>query len=166
MKEETRGNNHHSSSYSTDDLAEAIYSVNRHAKTASNPKFLYHLKKCSLIKMLEEGKAKKIGLQFSDHPHLSFQQSDVLIECGKYTFHIPPCKGDFDHLPHLGHLSKNIRNPASRIPLSKAKKRLMIYTGIKEEKEEPGKKQHSTRKYIKPTFTRLGEGYPYTEWKK
>ena len=149
-----------------DDLGEAIYSVNRHAKTAPNPKFLYKLKKQTIIKMLEEGKAKKIGLQFSDHPHLSFQQSDVLIQCGRYTFHIPPSKDDFQTLTHLGHLSKEVRNPSSRLSLSKAKKILMSYTGCKEQSLENPSKDNSKKKYYKPTFTRLGESYPYQNWKK
>lgn len=149
-------------SFSAHDLGEAIYSVNRHAKTAPDPKFLYSLKKSAIIKMLEEGKAIKLGLQFSNHPHLSAQQSDVLIECGEYTFHIPPSKKDFQNLPHLGHLSNEVRNPLSRMSLSKAKKLLLAYTGLKETQAEHSSNQTSYRKkYYKPTFTKLGEGYPY-----
>ena len=159
------GKNPNPTCFTANELGEAIYSVNRHAKTASDPKFLYNLKKKTIIKMLEEGKAKKVGLQFSDHPHLSFQQSDVLIECGKYTFHIPPSKDDFQTLPHLGHLSKEVRNPSSRLSLSKAKKILMTYTGFKEHINEEQTKDYK-KKYNKPTFTRLGESYPYQKWKK
>ena len=159
------GKHHHPACLTADALGEAIYSVNRHAKTASNPKFLYKLKKQTIIKMLEEGKAKKIGLQFSDHPHLSFQQSDVLIQCGRYTFHIPPSKEDFQTLTHLGHLSKEVRNPSSRLSLSKAKKILMSYTGCEEHSLDYQPKDPK-KKYYKPTFTRLGESYPYQNWKK
>lgn len=162
---QNNGNLPNPACFTADDLGEAIYSVNRHAKTASDPKFLYNLKKKTINKMLEEGKAKKIGLQYSDHPHLSFQQSDVLIQCGKYTFHIPPSKDDFQTLTHLGHLSKEVRNPSSRLSLSKAKKLLMSYTGCKENTDNDRAKDYK-KKYQKPTFTRLGESYPYQNWKK
>ncbi len=163
--DQNNGNYPNPTCFTADDLGEAIYSVNRHAKTAPDPKFLYNLKKKTIIKMLEEGKAKKLGLQYSDHPHLSFQQSDVLIQCGKYTFHIPPSKDDFQTLTHLGHLSKEVRNPSSRLSLSKAKKILMSYTGCKENTDDTHAKNHK-KKYYKPTFTRLGESYPYQNWKK
>ena len=51
-----------------ENLLQAISVVNRHAKTAPNPKFLYKLKHDSLHKLLAEGKAKKIGLHFSNNP--------------------------------------------------------------------------------------------------
>jgi hypothetical protein len=47
-----------------DNLSQALFIVNRHAKTAPNPKFLYKLKHESLKKLIEEGKAIKIGLNF------------------------------------------------------------------------------------------------------
>ena len=160
-----KGKHDNPAGFTADDLGEAIYSVNRHAKTAPDPKFLYNLKKKTITKMLEEGKAEKLGLQYSDHPHLSFQQSDVLIQCGKYTFHIPPSKDDFQTLKHLGHLSKEVRNPSSRLSLSKAKKILMSYTGCKEH-TPLNQPKDTKKKYYKPTFTRLGESYPYQNWKK
>ncbi|MCS0543234.1 YkyB family protein, partial [Aeromonas veronii] len=61
-----------------DNLARAIFVVNRHAKTATNPKFLYLLKRKALEKLISEGKAKKEGLHFSRNPKNSQQQSDVL----------------------------------------------------------------------------------------
>ena len=69
-----------------DNLSQAIFIVNRHAKTATNPKFLYKLKHESLKKLIEEGKAKKVGLHFSENPRNSQQQSDVLVECGNILF--------------------------------------------------------------------------------
>lgn len=141
-----------------DNLSQALFIVNRHAKTATNPKFLYKLKHESLKKLIEEGKAKKIGLHFSKNPRNSQQQSDVLVECGRYTFHIPPTKLDFAELPHLGKLDGTIRNPKSTLSLNQAKKVLQAYTGITEY-EPPSdhrKKQHS---YQKPIFKKLGERY-------
>jgi precorrin-4 methylase len=41
-----------------ENLSQAIFIVNRHAKTATNPKLLYKLKQETLKKLLEEGKAK------------------------------------------------------------------------------------------------------------
>lgn len=48
-----------------ENLSKAVYTVNRHAKTAPNPKYLYLLKKRALQKLVKEGKGKKIGLHFS-----------------------------------------------------------------------------------------------------
>jgi hypothetical protein len=140
-----------------DTLAKAIFTVNRHAKTATNPKYLYELKKQALLKMIKEGKAVKKGLHFSRNPKHSRQQSDVLIECGHYTFHMPPCKEDFNQLPHLGHLNEEIRNPRCSMSLSKAKGLLEAYTGMKEDQSKhnpPGRK-----KYTKPVFKPLGQSY-------
>lgn len=98
-------------------LSQAIFTVNRHAKTATNPKYLYKLKKATIEKMIIEKKASKVGLHFSENPKYSKQQSDVLVKCGDYTFHIPPSKQDFQELPHLGKLdhSSKTQNVAYRL---------------------------------------------------
>ncbi|MBP2239941.1 hypothetical protein J2Z40_000494 [Cytobacillus eiseniae] len=137
-----------------DNLSQAIFTVNRHAKTAPNPKFLYKLKQEALQKLIKEGKAKKVGLHFSGNPKFSQQQSDVLVECGLYTFHLPPTKIDFEQLPHLGHLNDYIRNPRSSLSLNNAKKLLISYTGLKEDNPNQPKRQ-----YNKPVFKKLGESY-------
>jgi hypothetical protein len=139
-----------------ENLSQAIYIVNRHAKTAPNPKFLYHLKHEALMKLLREGKAKKVGLHFSQNPRLSQQQSDVLVACGNYSFHIPPTKNDFEVLPHLGKLNSSVRNPKSNLSLTQAKKLLLAYTGLKESHPEPTSKKKA---YQKPVFKKLGESY-------
>lgn len=144
----------------TENLARAIYVVNRHAKTAPNPKFLYGLKKKALIKLVHEGKAKKEGLHFSNNPKYSKQQSDVLVSAGEYFFHMPPTKDDFDQLPHLGSLNQTYRNPKTHMSLSKAKILLQNYVGMKEDKRPPNSFQSKkTRTYEKPVFKRLGESY-------
>jgi len=135
-------------------LSQAIFTVNRHAKTAINPKFLYSLKKQALEKMIKEEKATKTGLHFSRNPRFSQQQSDVLVKCGDYTFHIPPTKEDFEELPHLGHLDQHSRNPKTRMSLSKAKQLLQEYTGLKEPSQE-----HHKRKQQKPEFKKLGDSF-------
>ncbi|MCM3568728.1 YkyB family protein [Neobacillus mesonae] len=141
-----------------ENLSQAVFIVNRHAKTAINPKFLYKLKQESLKKLIEEGKAKKIGLHFSEHPRNSQQQSDCLVECGRYFFHIPPTKSDFVNLPHLGKLDGRVRNPKASMSLNSAKAILQSYTGILEH-ENPPRYRKNQRPYQKPVFKKLGERY-------
>lgn len=141
-----------------ENLSQAIFIVNRHAKTATNPKYLYQLKHDAIKKLLNEGKAIKTGLHFSNNPKNSQQQSDVLVKCGEYTFHIPPTKLDFEQLPHLGKLDQSVRNPKASLSLTIAKRLLADYTGLKETQD------HATagkaRQYAKPVFKKLGERYP------
>lgn len=143
----------------TDNVAKAIYIVNRHAKTAPDPKFLYMLKKRALQKLLTEGKAKKEGLHFSNNPKNSKQQSDVLISAGEYYFHMPPTKDDFENLPHLGSLNQSYRNPKIHLSLAKAKALLQQYVGVKESVSNRPSTNKSAPTYKKPVFKRLGESY-------
>ncbi|MFO1445715.1 hypothetical protein KDN24_21455 [Bacillus sp. Bva_UNVM-123] len=154
MNSERRNNPHLHPT--VENLSQAIFTVNRHAKTAPNPKFLYKLKQEALQKLINEGKAKKIGLHFSSNPKFSQQQSDVLVECGSYSFHLPPSKADFEHLPHLGKLNENVRNPKTNLSLNQAKKILITYTGLQENSHYP---IHKKREYEKPIFKKLGESY-------
>ncbi|WP_066367697.1 YkyB family protein [Neobacillus fumarioli] len=143
-----------------ENLAQAVFIVNRHAKTAIDPKFLYRLKQETLKKLIQEGKAKKIGLHFSDNPRFSKQQSDVLVECGRYTFHIPPTKIDFQTLPHLGKLDGSVRNPKAALSLHAAKAILQAYTGITEMDHHTSSNfRKNKRSYQKPVFKKLGERY-------
>jgi hypothetical protein len=141
-----------------ENLSQAIFIVNRHAKTATNPKFLYKLKQETLKKMINEGKAKKLGLHFSENPRNSKQQSDVLVECGRYTFHIPPTKNDFLDLPHFGKLDERVRNPKTTLSLTSAKAILQSYTGITE-LDQPPTNNKRNKTYQKPIFKKLGERY-------
>lgn len=143
-----------------DNLAQAVFIVNRHAKTATYPKYLYRLKQETLKKLIQEGKAKKVGLHFSDNPRYSKQQSDVLVECGSYTFHIPPTKADILNLPHLGKLDGSVRNPKVSLSLNTAKSILQAYTGIAEiEPQSNSNLRNNKRTYQKPVFKKLGERY-------
>lgn len=139
-----------------ENLSQALFIVNRHAKTAPNPKYLYELKSKTLHKLIVEGKAKKEGLHFSANPKFSQQQSDVLVVCGSYSFHLPPTKSDFENLPHLGKLDQSIRNPKAHLSLGQAKRLLSTYTGLKEEMTQPPTKKKT---YQKPIFKKLGESY-------
>lgn len=142
-----------------ENLSQAIFIVNRHAKTAPNPKFLYKLKHTSLKRLLEEGKATKVGLHFSENPKNSQQQSDVLVQCGRYTFHIPPTKDDFADLPHLGKLDDHVRNPKASLSLTTAKAILSSYTGLSDSEKPPTNHKHHHTVYQKPVFKKLGERY-------
>lgn len=137
-------------------LSQAIFTVNRHAKTAPNPKQLYTLKHEALKKLIKEGKAQKVGLHFSQNPRNSQQRSDVLVVCDQYSFHIPPTKTDFVDLPHLGKLDDDIRNPKSSLSLNQAKILLYSYTGMKEQ-DPPF--TNTRKNYSKPVFKKLGETY-------
>lgn len=123
-------------------LAQAIYSVNKHAKTALDNRFLYALKKNALEKLISQKRAKKIGLHFVNNPKFSQQQSSVLISCADYYFHTLPEKGDFKLLPHLGHLDDSYRNPVRRMSLNRAKEILIDFVG----KEVNPKKEYIARK--------------------
>ncbi|MBM7552949.1 YkyB family protein [Thalassobacillus pellis] len=116
---------------SSQEIAEALFIVNRHAKTAPEPKELYDLKKHTIQQLLRENKAEKIGLHYSDHPKLSRQHSTLLIQVGNYYFHVPAEKQDFHNLKHLGKLDQNYRNPKPRLSLSRAKKMLYRYLNWK-----------------------------------
>ncbi|MBW3114070.1 MULTISPECIES: YkyB family protein [Bacillaceae] len=145
------------SSTSVSTLSQAIFTVNRHAKTAGNPKYLYSLKKRALMKMILEGKAKKVGLHFSKNPRNSQQQSDVLVDCGEYTFHLPPTKEDFKELPHLGSLDESLRNPKCKMGLQQAKRILEQYTGMSDQSDQIRKS--GKNQYQKPVFKKLGDSF-------
>jgi hypothetical protein len=121
-------------------IATAIYTVNRHAKTALDNKPLYSLKKQAIDKMLTENKAKKVGLHFVRNPKNSQQQSSVLIQCADYYFHVIPMKEDFKKLPHLGHLDDTYRNPIRKMNLKVAKQLLVDYIGPQPIIKQPTKK--------------------------
>ncbi|MFD2208668.1 YkyB family protein [Virgibacillus halophilus] len=132
------------------ELAQALYTVNRHAKTALQPQHLYWIKKQTINKLLQEKHAKKIGLHFSDNPKFSNQHSTLLVKVSDYYFHIPPSKGDFQKLEHLGNLDENFRNPPSKMSLSQAKRIVYQYIDWHPEKEER-QKQIRKPSYFTPS---------------
>ncbi|TYR79858.1 hypothetical protein FZC66_11995 [Priestia megaterium] len=142
---------------SVTEVAQAIFTVNRHAKAAPDPKQLYTLKKIALEQLILEGKAKKEGLHFSPNPGKSQQKSDVLVSVGDYFFHMPPKKEDFKELPHLGHLNHQYRNPKTTMSLSHAKRLLSKYTGhFIQSTPNP---VTTPRKRQAPVFKPLGKSY-------
>ncbi|UOQ43228.1 hypothetical protein MUN89_14960 [Halobacillus salinarum] len=145
------------------ELAESLFIVNRHAKTAPEPKHLYDIKKHTIEKLLQEDRARKVGLHFSDHPKLSQQHSTLLIEIAGYYFHVPASKKDFDELKHLGRIDHSYRNPKPKLSLSKAKKTLYRYLNW----EHPT--HQSPRNFATPTQpSMLGQrtGSPWNQRRK
>lgn len=118
------------------EIAQAIFTVNRHAKTAPDNQYLYALKKEALSTLINKNRARKIGLHFSKNPRKSQQQSSVLVQCGNYYFHMLPKKEDFEQLDHLGQLDESYRNPPSRMNLKTAKEILSSFTGLQPQKKE------------------------------
>ncbi|HLR68070.1 YkyB family protein [Virgibacillus alimentarius] len=130
------------------ELAKAIYTINRHAKTAPEPKHLYYIKKKTIQRLLQEKRATKIGLHFSDHPKRSNQHSTSLVKVDNYYFHVPPTKTDFKELKHLGTLDQSYRNPKTRMSLSQAKRIIYRYIDWK-----PKKHRHQKKQYTSPYYT-------------
>jgi hypothetical protein len=116
--------------YNREQLAGAIYIINKHAKTAPDNEFLYKLKKAALMKMMADGIAEKVGLQSVPNPKFSRRQSAVLITCGEFHFHLPPTREEIKSLPHLGEPDPDYRNPKVRLGLKAAKHLLQDYTGL------------------------------------
>jgi hypothetical protein len=131
---------------SDSEIAQAIFTVNRHAKTAPDNQYLYTLKKEALSAMIIQNRAQKIGLHFSKNPRKSQQQSSVLVKCGNYYFHMLPKKDDFEQLEHLGQLDESYRNPPSRMNLKTAKEILSELTGLQPQKKEK-QPAHFTKTY-------------------
>lgn len=131
-------------------LAQAIFTINRHAKTAPEPQHLYYIKKESINRLLKEKKAQKIGLHFSKRPKFSNQHSTLLVKVDNYYFHIPPSKEDFKQLKHLGELDKNYRNPRTKMSLSQAKRIVYQYIDWKDNKPTKKRPRYSSA-YFTPS---------------
>lgn len=142
-----------SDSQSVENIAKAIFTVNRHAKTALKPQHLYLIKKKAIEKLLDEGKATKVGLHFSNNPKFSNQHSTLLIKVDNYYFHIPPKKDDFRNLEHLGSLNEHYRNPRTRMSLSYAKRIIYQYIDWKEEPKH--KKQTYSAFYTQSSLGKM-----------
>ncbi|WP_053219834.1 YkyB family protein [Virgibacillus senegalensis] len=148
-----------------DEIAKALFIVNRHAKTALNPRGLYDMKKQAINKLLQEKQAEKVGLHFSDRPKLSRQHSTLLVKVSNFYFHIPPAKQDFQDVKHLGPTDKNFRNPKPQMSLNTAKKILSGYLGwTYPEKAEPAKRRPSS--YYTPSSLGQWERRPRKKQKR
>lgn len=138
------------------EIAKALYTVNRHAKAALEPQHLYYIKQKSIDNLLEDNKARKIGLHFTKQPKHSNQHSMLLVQVGEYYFHVPPSKEDFKQLKHLGELDEDFRNKRVRMSLSEAKRILYDYIDWQPEQKSPKQKYGSN--YYTPSS--LGQWPP------
>lgn len=136
---------------STEEIAGALYTINRHAKTAPKPQHLYLIKKLAIEKLLKENKAEKIGLHFSKNPKLSNQHSTLLIKVADYYFHLPPSREDFKTLKHLGDLDESYRNPQVKMSLSYAKRIIYQFIDWKEPKEQRQTTKNHFSSYYTPS---------------
>lgn len=132
---------------SVEEIAKAIFTVNRHAKAAPKPQHLYTIKKEAIERLLEENKAEKIGLHFSNNPRFSNQHSTLLVKVSNYFFHLPPTKEDFQNLKHLGSLDQDFRNPRTKMALSYAKRIIYDYIDWK----QPTTKRKNNSSYYTPS---------------
>ncbi|WP_058306961.1 YkyB family protein [Gracilibacillus massiliensis] len=126
-------------------IGQALFIVNRHAKTAPDPSYLYKLKNETMKKLIREQKAHKIGLHYSRNPKRSHQHSVLLVQIGEYFFHMPPTKEDMNFLHHLGHLDDSYRNPKPSLSLTKSKGILQEYLNWMEPKRKPIKSHYSNQ---------------------
>nr|WP_052127088.1 YkyB family protein [Pontibacillus litoralis] len=140
-------------------IAQAIFVVNKHAKTASEPKQLYTVKKKAIEKLLKQNRAKKVGLHFSDHPKYSHQHSTLLVQVDNFYFHIPPKKADFDTMKHLGKIDQSFRNPKTTLSLTKAKK--ILYTFLNW--EDPEKRSKKNGQYQR-SHQYYNHTSPFSPW--
>src|SRR5690625_4560418 len=139
----------------TKEIAKAIFTVNRHAKTAPEPQHLYHLKKEAIKQLLKENRAKKIGLHFSNHPKLSNQHSTILVKIANYYFHTLPEKKDFEELKHLGELDQNYRNPQAKMSLSQAKRIIYQYIDWQPKKKRDINRRRNSSYYTSSSLGKM-----------
>ncbi|MGG0656829.1 YkyB family protein [Rummeliibacillus pycnus] len=132
--------------YKDREIATAIYTVNKHAKTALDNRSLYTLKRLALEKMIRTGRANRLGLHFVKKPRYSQQQSAVVIQCADYYFHTLPKKEDFKQLPHLGHLDETYRNPRRNMSLNVAKSIINDFLDLSCTKQLTKKKKLTPKK--------------------
>ncbi|WP_354005852.1 YkyB family protein [Fictibacillus terranigra] len=87
---------------------------------------LYQLKKKAILKLLEEGKAKKFSLNLLSNPCYTRPQLYTLVSVDNFYFHIPvqkEDKGKFKVIP----IDTDYRNPKIHMSLKQAKKILETY---------------------------------------
>lgn len=133
------------------EIQHALFTVNRHAKTALDSRELYDLKKRTLTKLLRERLAEKVALEFSKDPRHGLQSSVVLVKVGTNTsettfyFHMLAEKEDFK-LRHNGKSDEAIRNPRVSMPLDTAKKILYRYLGVRTPSKQKKQMSHKEKR--------------------
>jgi hypothetical protein len=103
-----------------EELLQAIGTINNHAKVA---KSLYFYKKEAIVKLLQEKKAKKIGIQ-----KLAPQKIYVVIKADDYIFHLPATSSDMKTLPTIPY-NPHVSNPKQYMSIKDAKSVVEQYIG-------------------------------------
>ncbi|OIJ19431.1 hypothetical protein BKP45_13375 [Anaerobacillus alkalidiazotrophicus] len=134
-------NSNSSMNLDIESIQHALYSVNRHAKTAIVKRDLYEIKNNTLQKLINIGHAKKLWLEYSTQPGKAKQSTVVLVKVGIKTkgnphfFHMIPEKEDYITLKHKGVVCpQDLHNPKSSMSLNTAKKILLQFIGAKPQK--------------------------------
>lgn len=125
------------------EIAKAIYIVNTHAKNAPE---LYTIKNRAIQRLLKEGRAEKLGLNYSQNPRNALQHLDVLVTVDKFLFHHPSTKEDRNKLKIIVS-ETNHRNSKVSMPLRRAKQILEAYSPLP---KPPGIHKRSNPKQYTP----------------
>lgn len=121
--------------FNTNEIAQAIYVINRRAKVAPDSSALYSLKHAAIKKLLSEQRATKLCIHRFKRVHqfhsildskVDVQTTFILVSCGEYIFHYPAEKQDLKDLQYKKKIV-SIRNPHSELRYSSAKRILLQY---------------------------------------
>ena len=121
--------------FTTDEIAQAIYVVNRRAKTVPDASMLYALKHDAIKKLVAEQRATRLCVhrfkrvqQFHSIRNLKIDINTIftLVSCGEYIFHYPANHQDIKDLLFQQKID-GIRNPRSEMSYSSAKRILFEY---------------------------------------
>lgn len=119
----------------TDEIAQAIYVVNRRAKTVPDASMLYTLKHDAIKKLVTEKRATRLCVhrfkrvrQFHSIRDVKVDINTVftLVSCGEYIFHYPAERQDIKDLLFQQKII-GIRNPRSEMSYASAKRLLFEY---------------------------------------
>lgn len=119
----------------TNEIAQAIYVINRRAKVVPDSSVLYSLKHNAIMKLLSEQRATKLCVhrfkrvqQFHSirDSKIDINTIFTLVSCGEYIFHYPADPQDIKDLLFQQKII-GIRNPHSEMSYSSAKRLLLQY---------------------------------------
>lgn len=119
----------------TNEIAQAIYVINRRAKAVPDSSVLYSLKHKAIKKLLSEQRATKLCVHRFKRVHQFHSIRDSIIDittvftlvaCGEYIFHYPAEPEDIKNLLFQQKII-GIRNPHSDMSYSSAKRLLLQY---------------------------------------
>ena len=130
--------NNQSRDYKTNEIAQAIYVINRRAKVIPDSSALYSLKHAAIKKLISEQRATKLCIHRFKRVHqfhsilnskIDIHTIFTLVSCGEYIFHYPAEKQDIKDLQYKQKIV-NIRNPRSEMSYSSAKHILLQYLSV------------------------------------